>query len=145
LAYRSVSRVGNVAVSGLWESGMRRFAAGSLLAVAFLLTSALPSDAGTGRGHGGGHHGGRQHHHFGGRPVFIFLPSYSYWLDYPSYYYYAQPIVVQEPPVYIQQQPAPPAASRQDVPWYYCLSAKAYYPWVRTCPEAWVEVPPRPP
>jgi len=67
-------------------------------------------------------------------------------LDYPpSYYYYVPPIVVQEPPVYVQQQPAPPASSRQDVPWYYCPSAKAYYPWVRICPEAWVEVPPRPP
>src|SRR5439155_14347119 len=61
------------------------------------------------------------------------------------YYYYAPPIVVQEPPVYIQQQPPPPASSRQDVSWYYCPSAKAYYPWVRTCPETWVEVPPRPP
>ncbi|HKC83498.1 MAG TPA: hypothetical protein VKD46_05830 [bacterium] len=137
-------------MSSFWESGMRRFAAGSLLAVALLLAAALPSDAGNGGGHGGGRHGGHHyHHHFGGRPhVFIgprLLPVYPYWWDYPSYYYYAPPIVVQEPPVYIQPQPAPPASSRQDVPWYYCPSAKAYYPWVRTCPEVWVEVPPRPP
>jgi len=134
---------------------MRRFAAISLLAVALLLAGALPSDGGKGGGHGGGHHGGHHHHHhfhhhhFGGRPhVFIgplFLPAYPYWWDYPSsYYYYAPPIVVREPPVYIQQ-PGPPASSTQDVFWYYCPSAKAYYPMVQTCPEAWVKVPPRPP
>jgi hypothetical protein len=25
--------------------------------------------------------------------------------------------------------------------WYYCQSARAYYPTVQTCPEAWVKVP----
>jgi Protein of unknown function (DUF3300) len=28
--------------------------------------------------------------------------------------------------------------------WYYCSSARAYYPTVPTCPEPWVKVPPRP-
>jgi hypothetical protein len=27
--------------------------------------------------------------------------------------------------------------------WYYCPSARAYYPTVRTCPEEWIKVPPR--
>lgn len=27
--------------------------------------------------------------------------------------------------------------------WYYCTSARAYYPTVPTCPEPWVKVPPR--
>jgi len=27
--------------------------------------------------------------------------------------------------------------------WYYCSSARAYYPTVPTCPEPWVKVPPR--
>jgi hypothetical protein len=27
--------------------------------------------------------------------------------------------------------------------WYYCSSARAYYPTVSTCPEPWVKVPPR--
>ena len=27
--------------------------------------------------------------------------------------------------------------------WYYCSSARAYYPRVPTCPEPWVKVPPR--
>jgi hypothetical protein len=26
--------------------------------------------------------------------------------------------------------------------WYYCPSARAYYPEVYTCPEQWVIVPP---
>ena len=29
--------------------------------------------------------------------------------------------------------------------WYYCSSARAYYPTVPTCPEPWVKVPPRAP
>lgn len=27
--------------------------------------------------------------------------------------------------------------------WYYCSSARAYYPTVSTCPEDWIRVPPR--
>src|SRR5262249_33046524 len=27
--------------------------------------------------------------------------------------------------------------------WYYCPSAKGYYPTVPTCPEVWIKVPPR--
>jgi hypothetical protein len=27
--------------------------------------------------------------------------------------------------------------------WYYCSSAREYYPTVPTCPEPWVKVPPR--
>jgi hypothetical protein len=27
--------------------------------------------------------------------------------------------------------------------WYYCRSARAYYPYVPTCPESWVAVPVR--
>lgn len=27
--------------------------------------------------------------------------------------------------------------------WYYCSSARAYYPTAPTCPEPWVKVPPR--
>jgi hypothetical protein len=124
---------------------MRRFAAVPILALVVLLVAVPPSDAG---GHGGGHHGG--HHHFGGRShVFIGVgpwgwgPPYPYWWDYPPAYYYAPPVVVQEPPVYIQR-PAP-VAPAPEAYWYYCPSAKAYYPTVETCPEAWVKVPPSPP
>jgi hypothetical protein len=27
--------------------------------------------------------------------------------------------------------------------WYYCSSARAYYPTVPTCPEPWLKIPPR--
>jgi len=121
---------------------MRRTAVSLVLAAAFVLVGSLPSDAAR-----RGHHGGRRHFG-GGTHIFIrVLPGYPYpyWWDYPAeYYYYAPPIVVQEPPVYIQQQSAPTAPASQEVPWYYCASTQAYYPWVRSCPEAWIEIPARP-
>lgn len=47
------------------------------------------------------------------------------------------PPPVQPAPVYIEQ----PAASGM---WYYCKSSGQYYPYVRTCPEGWEELPPVP-
>jgi hypothetical protein len=44
-------------------------------------------------------------------------------------------VIVNEPPVYIEQ--SPPGY------WYYCPSAKGYYPSVPSCPESWVRVAPR--
>jgi hypothetical protein len=68
---------------------------------------------------------------------------YPYWPYYPApYYVYPPPPVVQEPPVYIQREPIPPTAEGQY--WYYCPSARDYYPKAPTCPEAWIKVPPRP-
>jgi hypothetical protein len=47
------------------------------------------------------------------------------------------PVVIQRPaPVYIE---APPQY------WYYCESARAYYPYVGECPEPWIPVVPYPP
>ena len=126
-----------------------RIAASALLVLGLLLWSAPPSDA-RGRGHGGGH---RHFHHVPRGGVFIGVgpwwwwgPPYPYWWYYPPpYYVYSPPpVIVQEPPVYIQH-PAPPAPPAPSVCWYYCPSAKAYYPTVQTCPEAWVKVPPRTP
>jgi hypothetical protein len=51
-------------------------------------------------------------------------------------------VIIQQAPVYIEREPpplAPPPAY-----WYYCVSAKAYYPSAPTCPEEWVKVPARP-
>jgi hypothetical protein len=69
---------------------------------------------------------------------------YPYWaFAPPSYYVYPPPpVVVQEPQVYIQREPAPPVP--EGPYWYYCESARAYYPSVATCPEPWIRVPPRP-
>lgn len=49
-----------------------------------------------------------------------------------------EPPPVQPAPIYIEQ----PAASGM---WYYCKSSGQYYPYVRTCPEGWEELPPVPP
>ena len=54
-----------------------------------------------------------------------------YWWDYS-----APPVIVQPPPGYIP----PPAPTY----WYYCSSASAYYPYVSSCPEAWIVVPATP-
>jgi len=72
-------------------------------------------------------------------PYYPYGPS-PYWWYPPPYYLYAPPtVVVEEPPVYIQRE-SPPAGY-----WYYCPSPNAlgYYPSVPTCPEPWIQVPPR--
>lgn len=64
----------------------------------------------------------------------------------PPYYYPPQPVVVlppSPPPVYVEQaQPAPVEAQQQY--WYYCPAAKAYYPYVKECPQGWQRVLPQP-
>jgi hypothetical protein len=50
-------------------------------------------------------------------------------------------VVQESPSVYIQQELAPSVAPPQAY-WYYCPSAKAYYPDVPKCREAWIRVPP---
>jgi hypothetical protein len=123
---------------------MRKLASASLLAVALILMLAAPSLAdGRHRGHGGGR-------------VFVSVGPRFWWGPYPyPYYYYPYPyhvytpppVVYQEPPVYVQQQVAPtpppaPAAPAEGY-WYYCPSARDYYPTAPNCSEAWIKVPPR--
>ncbi len=62
----------------------------------------------------------------------------------PPVYYPPQPVLITPPapPVYIEQQQAPQEV--QSHYWYYCPSAKAYYPYVKACPEAWQRVLPHP-
>lgn len=124
---------------------MRKLLSASFLAMTLLLILAAPGEA-----------GGRHHRH-GGTRVFVGVGPgfwygaypYPYWYYPPPYYVYTPPtVVVQEPPVYIQQQPAPaepdPAAPpAAESYWYYCPSAREYYPRVPTCAEAWIKVPPR--
>jgi len=116
-----------------------------------------------GGGHAGGFagfHGGARVAPFAGGPRFfhgphfgtrvfiggaVFAPffyPYPYYDYPPAYYppaYYPQPYY---PPAtgYVEPQPAPAAAS-----WYYCPSSRAYYPYVRECPEGWQRVSPQPP
>ena len=77
--------------------------------------------------------------YFGGAPY--------YYAD--DIYYVQQPTgyeVVAPPP---DQAPQPPAAGAPaeaaSGTWYYCESAKGYYPYVRQCPEGWKSVPATPP
>ncbi|VVE66408.1 hypothetical protein PAN31117_02281 [Pandoraea anapnoica] len=73
---------------------------------------------------------------------------YAYPYAAPSPYY-APPLVVvpSQPQQYIEQ---PQAGAQYDQPgansdtWYYCDKAGAYYPYVKTCPSGWREVPAQP-
>ena len=84
-------------------------------------------------------------HHGGGRvfigvwPGFWWAPAYP-WYWYPPYYYPPAPVIVQQPQMYIQQAPVPRTAVTY---WYYCLSAKTYYPEVQSSAEPWIPVRPR--
>ena len=100
------------------------------LALALLLVPAVIALTAT-AGHAGGWRGG----------VFIGVGPYwgwGYpWYYPPPYYYYPPPtVVVEQPPVYVEQ----PRAGY----WYYCASAREYYPKAAKCPEPWIPVAPRP-
>lgn len=118
---------------------------------------------GGGSWHGGGWHGGPGWHGGGWHGgVFVGGPwwydpwwgwwpyAYAYGYPYPYYYPYGYyPYGSPYPPdngptVYIQQQSPPRSEERVQGYWYYCASAKAYYPTVQKCPEAWIKVPPAP-
>jgi len=72
-------------------------------------------------------------------------PYPYYWYPPPPVYYPPPPVVVEQPPVYVERQPTPPPAPPAPTAyWYYCSSAKQYYPTVPSCPEEWVKVPERP-
>jgi len=138
---------------------MRRAAWIGVLAIALLAASAIPSHAwrgawsgGGGRSSGGGGwHGGRGWHggHVHGRffvgPGFWWGAPYPYWGYYGAPYYapyYAYPPPEQQS--YVEAAPEPAAAPPQPrAYWYYCASARAYYPTAPTCPEVWIKVPPR--
>jgi hypothetical protein len=106
--------------------------------------------------HGGFHPGFRSHVFIGVGPSWwgpvywgppywwgpaYFYDPYSYY--YPSPYYAFPPLAVEQPPIYVQQQPATTQSPPQAI-WYYCGSAKAFYPKISDCPEAWIKVPPTP-
>ena len=68
---------------------------------------------------------------------------------YPGPYYapyYYPPVVMHPPaaPVYVEQPTTAPTAVAANF-WYYCASAKGYYPYVKECPGGWQKVSPQPP
>jgi len=109
--------------------------------------------------YGGGYRGGYYGGGHGGGHVSFGVMVGPYWggpwyYPPPAYYYppYYPQVIVPTPQVYIEQQAAPaappaPAAPVAAAPanyWYYCATAKGYYPYVRECPGGWQRVLPQP-
>ncbi len=73
-------------------------------------------------------------------------PYYSpyYYPYYPPAYYYPQTVIVNQPPAWT---PGTTVVSPGNAAgyWYYCESARGYYPYVPQCPEPWRPVPATPP
>lgn len=128
------------------------------------LAASLPASADR-MGHGGGGHRGGVHHSGGhwiggaglgigivtgaiigaelASPYYPYYPYNSYYSDYP---YYPSTVIVQQPVTVEPQEytEAIPESTPANI-WYYCTSAKAYYPYVSSCPEPWHPVPATPP
>ena len=80
-------------------------------------------------------------------PYYYYPYGYSYYYypyGYPPAYYGGPPANVDSPTVYIQRESPPRTSPPTSGYWYYCASAKEYYPKVSKCPEAWIKVPPAP-
>ena len=99
-------------------------------------------------------HGYYRGGYWGGPRVTFGFYGGPYWWG-PGYYgpgwgypygYAAPPVVVvpSEPRVYVERDGAPATGQSQQW-WYWCASAKGYYPYVSTCSEGWQRVAPQPP
>lgn len=121
-----------------------------------LLTVAVPPmavDAHRG-GRGGGHWGHYRGSWGWGVAPWVATGALAYGLyGYPYYYPYRYPYAFgygypYYPPYYPETapavQPVQPLQPQQQF-WYYCESAKTYYPYVPSCREAWRVVPITPP
>lgn len=88
--------------------------------------------------------GGHWHHGPHGGQLGWWWIAAGMWYFYPAPIYpypdpYTPPVtVINQPPASVSAQPAPQS-------WYYCDSAKGYYPYVPACAEAWRIVPAQPP
>jgi hypothetical protein len=92
------------------------------------------------------------------------VPAYAWWrgpvwIGPPYWPYYTPPVVVEPPvPPVVVQPSAPPVVVQPPAPqvyvqpdgqtahdsYYYCESAKGYYPYVKECPQGWTRVAPQP-
>jgi hypothetical protein len=84
------------------------------------------------------------HGYYGGQLAWWWVIG-GLWYFYPAPVYpYPNPYV---PPVVVVQPSAPASAPSGPPPqqyWYYCESARTYYPYVSSCPEDWRAVPANP-
>jgi hypothetical protein len=68
------------------------------------------------------------------------------WLAYPYSWYPWAYDPWAYPPAYAYNAPPQAGAVPNQAPnWYYCESAKSYYPYVSSCAEGWRQVPASPP
>ncbi len=87
-------------------------------------------------------YGGRWEHGYHGGRLGWWWVAGGLWYFYPfPVYPYPDPFV---PPVLLpaptaEPGPLPPAPTPSH--WYYCNSARGYYPYVTSCPEPWQAVP----
>ncbi|SFK96757.1 hypothetical protein SAMN05216302_102322 [Nitrosomonas aestuarii] len=124
------------------------------------------SHFGGGRRHLGGGHGHFGHGHSHNRFNFGFnfggfygpgyygsgFYSYPYRYGYRSPYYYPRayaypsPVIIpRTPPVYIQREtPVTASTQPQTNYWHYCRNPEGYYPYIKQCPEGWLQVAPQP-
>ena len=82
------------------------------------------------------------------RPYYYPRPYYPGPFYYPEPFYQPAPVVVvpATPSIYIERsdelaEQEPEGGGQY---WYYCRSAKNYYPYVKECPGGWRKIPPRP-
>jgi hypothetical protein len=52
-------------------------------------------------------------------------------------------VVAPAAPVFIERPGAEAEAPAQQVWWYWCVDARAYYPYVKECPGGWQRVAPQ--
>lgn len=101
-------------------------------------------------GYGLGYYGSRAPYYppsygygYGYPPVGGYAPGYGYA---PAYGYPPVVAAPPAPPAYIQQQEIiqvqPPAQASNY--WHYCRNPEGYYPYVKKCPEGWLQVAPQP-
>lgn len=77
---------------------------------------------------------------------------YRYGFRYPRPYYYPRTYVYQSPviipsapTVYIQRETSAAASAQPRTNyWHYCRNPEGYYPYVKQCPEGWLQVAPQP-
>ncbi len=64
---------------------------------------------------------------------------------YPPYCAYPPTVMLPSAPsVYIEQQETATPTQPQIQYWYFCQNPEGYYPYVKECPDGWLQVVPHP-